>query len=305
MKTLKILSAFILGILLFTSCTSEVVVNEFHEEPVVTLDEVLHSYEIWYVDIERTQGNGEIPFFQQAFTVSFRNDTFFANNNLVGIGDNGNGFGLDVGFFDAFGTELTIDHDIDGVYNLIITQLADNEIRVHDPVLNTSYYLIGYQRNTFDYDRVFYDNIHYFLQEYTTWEKVYTSEFGVINEFDEETYIAFLPFGAGDNFKSSKDPNGMRIPSIFYDYEGHYEIQDVFNNLNRKILTLDYSYLGNEHFELSVINDRKIELLHPSSGTVYHFEGREYVQIKKSTHGKTTQNTKKRIKKADFMKLSR
>ena len=47
-------------------------------------------------------------------------------------------------------------------------------IMIHHTFLN------GYQRTTFDYDFVFYDNIHYFLQEYEAWEKTYTSEMGVI-----------------------------------------------------------------------------------------------------------------------------
>jgi hypothetical protein len=49
--------------------------------------------------------------------------------------------------------------------------------------INTTYYLIGYQRSNFDYDRLFYDNIHYFLQEYKAWEKVYT------NKKELQTYL--------------------------------------------------------------------------------------------------------------------
>ncbi|MBW1293967.1 nicotinic acid mononucleotide adenyltransferase [Aquimarina litoralis] len=307
MKTLKLLSAFILGSILFTSCVAEVVVEEdvFIEEPTISLDQLLNSYEIWYVDIERTQGNGEIPFLQKAFTVSFRNGTFFANNNLVGIGSNGNGFGLDVGFYNTFGMEVDISHDIDGTYSIDVIQLANNEIRLYDGVTNTSYYLIGYQRNTFDYDKVFYDNIHYFLHEYTAWEKVYTSDFGALNEFDNENYLQFLYYGSGDNFRSSQDVNVSNINDIYYDYTGYYAVQDVPNNFYMKNLTLDYDYLGNEYFELTVINDSRIELLHPASGTIYEFEGRGYLQFKSSKDGKPSQNDKKRIKKADFMKLTK
>ncbi len=307
MKTLKLLSVIILGLMLLTSCVAEVIIEEdvFIEEPSISLNTLLTSYEIWYVDIERTQGNGEIPFLQKAFTVSFRNGAFFANNNLVGIGSNGNGFGLDVGFYDTYGMSLEIDHDLDGVYRLEISQLSGNQIEVYDRVTNTSYYLNGHQRSTFDYDRVFYDNIHYFLQEYETWEKVYTSEFGALNEFDNENYLKFAYFGSGDNFNSSQDQNGIPINDIFYDYTGYYEVNDIANNFYRKTLTLDYDYLGNEFFELSVINDSKIELLHVPSGTVYHFKGLGLLQFKSSEKGKPSQNQKKRLKKADFMKLSK
>ncbi|WP_108802726.1 nicotinic acid mononucleotide adenyltransferase [Aquimarina sp. Aq107] len=307
MKTLKLLSAFILGSMFLTSCVTEVVVEDdvFIEEPAITLNELLSTYEIWYVDIERTQGNGEIPFLQKAFTVSFKNGTFYANNNLVGIGSNGNGFGLDVGFYNTFRMEVDISHDIDGTYSLDVTQYGNNEIRLYDGVTNTSYYLIGYQRNTFDYDRVFYDNIHYFLHEYVTWEKVYTSDFGALNEFDNENYLQFLYYGSGDNFKSSEDVNVSNINDIYYDYSGYYAVDDVPNNFYMKNLTLDYDYLGNEYFELTVINDSKIELLHPASGTIYEFVGRGYLQFKSSKDGKPSQNDKRRLKKADFMKLTK
>ncbi|MDY8138741.1 nicotinic acid mononucleotide adenyltransferase [Aquimarina sp. 2201CG5-10] len=306
MKTLKLLSIFILSSILFTSCVAEVVIEEdiFIDEPTITLNQLLNSYEIWYVDIERTQGSGEVPFLQKAFTVSFKNGTFYANNNLVGIGSNGNGFGLDVGFYDTHRMELDISHDIDGFYRFVVTQLGNNDIKLYDNVSNTSYYLTGYQRNTFDYDKVFYDNIHYFLQEYEAWEKVYTSEFGAINEFDNENFLQFRYHGSGDNFRSSQDPNGTSIYDIYYDYIGHYEVLDIANNFYRKTLTLDYEYLGNEFFELTVINDSKIELFHPTSGTIYEFVGRGYIPFKNSKDGKPSQNDKKRIKKADFMKLT-
>ncbi len=305
MKTLKLLSFILFGSMLLTSCVAEVIVDEdvFIEEPGISLNSLLNSYEIWYVDIERTSGNGEIPFLQKAFTVSFKNGTFYANNNLVGMGSNGNGFGLDVGFYDAYNMTVDIDHDIDGVYRLAVSQLSSNQIEVYDGVTNTSYYLIGYQRSNFDYDAVFYDNIHYFLQEYRTWEKVYTSEFGVLNEFDNENYLKFEYFGAGENFKSSQDQNGLQINDIFYDYTGYYEVNDIVNTFDRKTLTLSYDYLGNEFFKLSVINDSKIELFHPSSETVYEFVGRGRIQFKSSKNGKPTQNETKRHKKADFLKL--
>jgi hypothetical protein len=50
-----------------------------------------------------------------------------------------------------------------------------------------------------------------------------------------------------------------------------------------KTLTLDYDFFDNEFFELSVINDGTIELFHPSSGTVYEFEGRGYIAYYRSS----------------------
>ncbi len=306
MKTLKILSVLFFGTFLLSSCTADIIIEEdvYIEEPSISLNEVLNSYEIWYIDIERTQGSGEIPFLQKAFTVSFEDGTFYANNNLVGIGANGNGFGLAVGYYNTIGMDVDISHDIDGFYSIQVTQLGANEIRLYDAVSNTSYYLEGYQRNTFDYDKVFYDNIHYFLHEYTTWEKVYTSEFGALNEFDDENYLSFLYNGSADNFRSSQDVNGTNINSLYFDYTGYYTVDDIDNDFYKKILTLDYDYLGNDYFELTVINDRTIELFHPTSGTVYQFVGRAYLQFKSTENGKKTQNDKKRMKKSDFIKIT-
>lgn len=307
MKTLKLLSAFILGSILLTSCVAEVIIEDdiFPDQPLITLEQLLDTYEIWYIDIERTQGNGEIPFLQKAFTVSFKNGIFYANNNLVGIGNNGDGFGLDVGFYSTNRMQVDIDHDIDGFYDLDVVQVSDNQIKLIDRVTNTSYYLIGYQRNTFDYDLVFYDNIHYFLHEYSTWEKVYTSQFGALNEFDNENYLKFLYQGSGDNFKSSQDSNDLNINDIYYDYTGYYLVDDVANAEDIKILTLDYDFLGNEYFELTVMNDSRIKLFHPMSRTEYEFIGRGYFEFKSAKNGKSSQNDKKRMKKSDFMKLSK
>ncbi|KZS41365.1 nicotinic acid mononucleotide adenyltransferase [Aquimarina aggregata] len=308
MKTIKLLSIIFLGAIALSACTAEVIIDDDNiiDEPRISLNALLNSYEIWYVDVERTKGNVEIPFFQKAFTVSFKNGAFYANNNLVGLGSNGNGFGLDVGYYDTNRMELEIDHDIDGFYRLVVSQLSNNEIEVYNRSTNTSYYLIGYQRNSFDYDRVFYDNIHYFLQEYETWEKVYTSEFGALNAFDNENYLRFEYFGAGDNFRSSEDQNGIPIDDIYYDYTGHYDVYDIANIFDKKTLTLDYDSPDNEIFELSVINDSKIQLLHEPSGTVYHFKGLGQLQFKNAKNGsKSVQNDIKRLKKADFLKLSK
>ena len=62
-----------------------------------------------------------------------------------------------------------------------------------------------------------------------------------------------------------------------------------------KTLTLDYDYFDNEFFELYVINDQVIELYHESSGTVYEFTGREYIQYMKV--GKEIDKTKSSAEK--------
>ncbi|WP_343766382.1 nicotinic acid mononucleotide adenyltransferase [Gangjinia marincola] len=305
MKTVHLLSGFWLMSLLFTSCYVETVTDEtiIIEEPVVTLNDILSSYELWYVDIEQTTGQGEVSFLQRAFTVSFRNGTVHANNNLVGIGEQGNGFGIPIGTYDTFGDELEIIHDLDGFMSLHIDQVSSNLLRFYDTITNTSYVLLGYQRDTFDYDYVFYENMHYFLQEYEVWEKIHTSDYGDVNLFDDEHYIQFLPFGRGDNFRSSVDVSGTSPQDIFWDYEGHYEINDVAGNPYIKTLSLFYDPMGDELFEVDIINDQVIELFHVASGTDYQFTGRGYIQYK--TEGiENGPKLKKRMKKAEFKELT-
>ncbi len=82
MKTIKLLLTFALTATLFTSCYTEV--NHIEEEPSISLNQLLNSYEIWYVDINKTVGYGETPFLQKAFTMSFKNGSVYANNNIVG-----------------------------------------------------------------------------------------------------------------------------------------------------------------------------------------------------------------------------
>ena len=287
MRTLKLLSGFLLVLTVFTSCYTDVYVEDEVLEPVVPLSRVLNNYELWYVDINQTQGNGNIPFMEKAFTLSFLNGTVMANNNLAGIGDQGGGYGIEVGYYDIYDYDLDLSHDIDGFYSFEISVLNSNTLELYNNFLNTSFILKGYQRDTFDYDRLFYDNIHFFLQEYTTWEKIYTSAAGSANEFDAENFLQFLPATSGGNFQSSQDGKGTSVGNIYWDYTGIYEVQDVQNNAFLKTLTLDYDYFANEYFEFSILDDATIALYQPSSGTEYRFRGRGYIQYKTPSEGKS------------------
>ncbi|OUR91638.1 nicotinic acid mononucleotide adenyltransferase [Flavobacteriales bacterium 34_180_T64] len=307
MKTIKLLLGFALTATLMASCTTEVVVDDYgpnNTVPTITLNQLLGSYELWYVDINQTTGYGETPFLQIAFTMSFRNGIVYANNNLVGFGSQGGGFGIDVGTYDAYNRILDVFHDIDGYQTFDVYQIDNNTIELYNPYNDTSYFLNGYQRSNFDYDFVFYDNIHYFLQEYEAWEKTYTSEMGAINEFDNENYLQFLAGGNDSEFRSSQDVN-IGIPeNIYWDYTGVYGVGNISGNMYLKTLTLDYDFFDNEHFELSVINDQRVELYHPSSGTIYEFTGRGYIQFLRETNaeGKRVEGTetlKKRKQKTD------
>jgi hypothetical protein len=283
MKTLKLLFGFALLATVFTSCYTEVIIEDpiiIDPVPAITLAELLESNELWYVDINRSNATGQIPFMQMAFTMSFRNGILLANNNLVGIGSEGYGFGIDIGYYDTYDMTLQTDHDLDGNHNFRVIQRNGNEIELYNSYYDVSYILVAYSRAGFDYDLVFYENIHYFLQEYTTWEKTYTSDYGNLNEFDNENFVAFLPGGGDGNFLSSQDPNGTDIDTIYWDYEGIYNVDDVQGDSYLKYLTLDYDFLGNEYFELSVINDNTVELFHEDSGTLYRFRGRGFIQLK-------------------------
>ncbi len=305
MKTIKLLSTFALVATLFTSCYTEVIVDDFNgnNTPIpVNINQLLNSHELWYIDVNETIGYGQSPFLQIAFTVSFRNDVLYANNNLVGIGSQGNGFGIPIGYYNAYSNILDIDHDSDGYDSFDVFQIDHNTLELYNPFNDTSYFLHGYQRNNFDYDYVFYDNIQYFLQEYAAWEKTYTSNFGVLNEFDNENYLQFLTGGNDNTFRSSQDQNGLNPNHLYWDYTGIYGIGNVNGNMYLKTLVLDYDYFDNEQFELSVINDQRVELYHPSSGTVYQFTGRGYVAYLKAgttVNKEKTSAQKKRIQRTE------
>lgn len=287
MKTTKLLFTVVLAATVLTSCTREVLVNNYdNNPPAISLNQLLGSYELWYVDINQTLGTGETPFLQIAFTMSFRNGVVFANNNLVGFGSQGNGFGIAVGEYAAYNNILDVYHDIDGYNSFDVYQVDNNTIELFNPFNDTSYFLHGYQRSNFDYDFIFYDNIHYFLQEYEAWEKTYTSQMGAINEFDNENYLQFLAGGNDSTFRSSQDINIANPDNIYWDYTGVYGVGNISGNMYIKTLTLDYDFFDNEHFQLSVINDQRIRLFHPSSGTTYQFTGRGYIQFLRESNSK-------------------
>jgi len=284
MKSIKIFFALIASATLFTACYQQ---DYPPTEQPISLETLLTDYELWYVDYNATTGSGDIPFMSFAFTLSFRNGRLYANNNLVGIGSAGNGFGIPVGYYttyDIYSTTLTIDHDLDGVVDFEVRQLSSDRISFYSRLDNVTYYLDGYQRDNFDYDKVFYDNIEYFLQEYVGWEKTFRSVTGAPNDFDSENYLAFTPENI-TTFYSSVDDLGMNINNVFWDYVGAYEIFDVAGVDNFKILTLDYDLGYNEEFELVVLDDGTIELYHVNSGTFYEFSGRDFILIMRE--GKT------------------
>jgi hypothetical protein len=268
----------------------------------VSLNQLLNSYDLWYVDINETVGYGQTPFLQKAFTVSFLNGNVYANNNLVGFGSQGNGLGISIGYYDTYDMILDVHHTVDGFSTFDVYQIDSNTIELYNPNNDTSYFLDGYQRSNFDYDFIFYDNIHYFMQEYEAWEKTYTSMVGALNEFDNENFLQFLAGGNESTFRSSQDNIGTNVNNVYWDFVGDYGIGDISGEMYLKTLTLDYDYFDNEIFELNVINDGLIELYHSTSGTYYEFEGRGYIQYLEAhdgSAGKSTSSEKLRKQKTE------
>ena len=285
MKTLKLFFVALIAGVSFASCS--IIIDDINDPYYVNLDEVITEYDLWYVDYNKTTGTGDVPFLSKAFTLSFINGKLFVNNNLVGIGITGNGYGIKIGYYEASSGILEIDHDLDGYYDFEVVQIASDRLKLIDNYNHVSYYLEGYQEYNFDYDKIFYDNIEYFLQEYNVWEKTFTSQTGDLNEFDNENFLSFTPENI-TTFYSSQDEVGTNIDNIYWDYVGNYSVANVQGFDNLKILTLDYDSWGNEEFELTVLNDGAISLYHINSGTMYEFNGREYIQFLKSSSLKET-----------------
>ncbi|MBL4605742.1 MAG: hypothetical protein JKY02_08830 [Flavobacteriaceae bacterium] len=275
MKSVKLLLVIIFSGALFSSCS--IILDDVVDDSI-TLNELLSSYDLWYVDIHRTTGTADVPFVSRAFTLSFFNGNMYANNNIVDIGFTGNGLGIVVGNYTTYDGILETFHDIDGRHDFRVVQLSVNEIRIDHLGLNVSYYLVGYQRTNFDYDMLFYDNIEYFLQEYEAWERTGISATGTPNVFDDEHYLQFTPEN-NTTFYSSHDPFGTNIDNILWDFVGNYEVFDVQGINNLKVLTLNYDGGDTEEFELSVNIDQNISLYHISSETTYDFTGRGFIQF--------------------------
>ncbi|PQJ76859.1 hypothetical protein [Polaribacter glomeratus] len=298
MKTLKLLFAIIITGTLLNSCTT--VYQDSYNEYQPTLEEVVSEYDLWYVDYHRTSGNGDIPFVSRAFTLSFLNGILYANNNIVAIGRTGNGLGIDVGTYNTFNGLLETNHDLNGANDFEVTILSNNEIILYNRRQNVSYYLIGYSIRNFNYDKLFYENIEYFLQEYEAWGKIETRD-GTPNNFDDENYLEFTPNNI-TTFRSSKDNFGTQIDYIRWSYVGGYEVFDVTGYEDLKILTLNYDGGDIEEFELSVTNENNIRLYHISSKTTYDFKGYGFLPYLKSEKNVKTEiptvrnNNRKRTK---------
>ena len=290
MKSIKLLLTIIIATTSFVSC-STVYQDSFNDNDYqnqISLEQVVSKYDLWYVDYNSTTGDGDIPYVSRAFTLSFINGILYANNNIVDIGRTGNGFGIDVGTYDTYNGLLETNHKLDGANDFEVTVISNNEIKLYNYRQNVSYYLIGYQRNKFDYEKLFYENIEYFLQEYIGWEKIDKKERNT-NPFDKENYLSFFPEDTR-TFQSSKDAFGTQIEDVFWDYIGGYEVYDVTGYKDLKILTLNYDNGDNEEFELSVINDGEIALYSLKYDATYHFIGRGFLELRKGG------NTKKEAK---------
>lgn len=277
MKAIKLLLILVISGSMLSSCS--VIIDDIYDDSI-SLEELVNSYDLWYVDYHRTNGTGDVPFVSKAFTLSFLNGNMYANNNIADIGRTGNGLGIIVGSYDTYTGFLETYHDIDGRHVFEVSQISANEIRVYDSFHNVSYYLVGYQRNNFDYDMLFYENIEYFLQEYVAWERISISATGASGAFDDENYLQFTPEN-NTTFYSSHDPFGTNIDNILWDFVGSYQVFDVQGYQDLKILTLNYDSGDTEEFELSVINDQRVRLFNVVTQTTYDFAGRGFIQFLK------------------------
>ncbi len=288
----------LLVLMSFVSCRYEYRDNDNYnaENNPVSLKQLLTSYDLWYVDIDQTTGVGNIPFVSRAFTMSFDySGDVWANNNVAGIGTTGNGYGIKIGKFytQRNSNFVEIDDNIDGGANFEVRQISNNEIELFNASQNVTYLLIGYQMQNFDFDALFYDNIVYFLQDYTYWKKTGQN---LINTgaFIEENFMQFYVDNGGHNrFDTSLD-NLTVISGIVWDFEGNYQVNNT-NSQTIKRLILNYDNSQDERFTLEVINDQNIRLTNIRTNNYFYFEGKQYIQYKHKSRQKSNdlQATKK------------
>ena len=299
MKVLKISVAFFF---LFTSCIVDEYEDQYIEES--TQASFIEEYDLWYLDYHTTIGSDQIRFMKLAFTLSFNGGVMYANNNISGIGFQGDGYGVRVGDYLLNRDRLMANHELDGFKDFEIKQISDNEIEMYHRGTDTSYFLIGYNIVEFDYDKLFYENIEYLLQDFEIWKQYHISNEGPVNEFDYENFLSFTS-EKNNTFYSSKSRIGTDIDFVFWDYEGSYRIQDVIGFDDLKVLTLSYDSANDEIFELTVVNDAIVELFHVSSETIYRFEGDYFIQYLKDGKNKNRIGRKRtKIKREKINKIS-
>ena len=97
-QNLRLIVIMLITAFTFTSC---VVVDDepLHFDDGISLNELLQTKDLWYIDYNATQGSGDTRFLSLAFTLSFQNGNLLANNNLVGLGNVGNGYGDQIGYY--------------------------------------------------------------------------------------------------------------------------------------------------------------------------------------------------------------
>jgi hypothetical protein len=282
MKKILYILVIILVLISLSSCSWE-----HREENYTTLNnqsglkELLTSFDLWYVDIDRTTGTGNIPFISRAFTISFMPDqNIFANNNMVGIGSTGNGFGINIGVYDTYENILQINDDVFGYADFKVSRISDNVITLYNNNQNVIYYLEGYQKYQFNYDKLFYENVVYFLQEYQVWTKYFDDIVSPNTPFVYENHLAFYVNGNQNVFESSESSVNVNLSNIYWDYTGLYQVFDTYTEI-RKELLLQYNFNNStESFILTVLDDNHIQLHNTQSGNIYRFYGREFIQYK-------------------------
>lgn len=256
MKKIIFFSLFI--ITLFTSCVRD---DDFYEG--LSLEQKLHQYDIWYVNKAESRG-ATIDFLEKSFTISFERGFLLANMNLVDIGNRGGGLGFRIGdYYTTRGIFLEIQYR-NNFYLFEVEQIRSNKIVLHDQYSSASYVLEGYRASRFNYNQLFSDNLHLFLQEFEAWEQT-GKRGGNANPFDQETYLRFVPERGNQYFDASRSPNGIAISAIRWDYRNTYSV-------NRNVLGLIFDGTLQE-FRIHVVKDNLIELEHLNSGTIYTFQG--------------------------------
>ncbi len=297
-----------LGLILFTmvSCQKDDDACGCSPEPADAPARVLNDYEIWYVDYNRTTGSGEVPFMANAFTLSFTGvgqGDLYANNNIAGIGYTGDGYGISVGTYHTGNSTLYIEHDIDGSYTFEVIRDSESHIRLYCASEHVTYYLYGYDRDDFDYDRLYYDNIEYLLQEYSLWRKTYTSAEGYVNAFDDENFLRFTPEG-GLTFYSSLDGTYTDSAYVQWNFTGTYQVEDIEGYDDLKVLVLEYQNGDTEEFEMQIDDDAHITLYHYGSGTTYAFTGEGLILYKNASAPHSKRKLIKRKKRKRRKHLS-
>lgn len=271
---MKNLLSLLFSIIILSSCSSDDD-NATNQPQSNSIEELLGSYDLWYVEPDQYTSDFELG--QEAITFSFVENQLYANKNLIGfdpelIGNEESTYTVEQTGNNA---SITIDDTSFTVFGV-----SGNSLKLVNSYDNsTAFYITGYAANDFPLDDIFYERMAHFFNEYKFWQKTATE-----NPDDNEGNFAtlnYIEFSEVRNFRSSEDTEDLTYDQINWQYQGSYRLttenseEEPISNELIFIYHTDENEeeIANDTLKVNVLNENRIQLSEPDLNIHYTFEG--------------------------------